>query len=278
MSTLDEIWRYPVKSMIGERLETVALTELGVLGDRGWAPRDEVRGGIRGAKKISGLMRLAARYVEAPTIDRPVPHAEIALGDGATVRTDDADVHERVSAALDHRVTLFPVRPPDDLDHYRRGGPDTDDVLEELRTIFGREGDEPLPDLSKMPPVIFEYESPPGTYFDAFPILVVTRQSLASIGADVRRFRPNLVVDVPADDAPFPEFGWMGRTIRIGDVELVVETECPRCVMVTRAFADLDEDRSVLRRVIRDANQNLGVYASVKTPGEVRTGAELTVE
>jgi uncharacterized protein len=278
MSTLDDIWRYPVKSMIGERLDVAVLTELGVLGDRGWAPRDEVRGGIRGAKKIASLMRLAARYLEEPTAASPVPHVEIDLGNGTTVRSDDIEVHDRVSAALDHQVTLFPRRPSDDLDHYRRGGPDTDDFLEELRTIFGREGDEPLPDLSKMPPVIFEYESPPGTYFDAFPVLVVTRQSLASIDADVRRFRPNLVIDAPAEDSPFPEFEWVGRRIRVGEVELAVETECPRCVMVTRSFADLDEDRTVLRRIVREANQNFGVYASVKTAGVVRVGDAVVVE
>jgi uncharacterized protein YcbX len=272
MTQLNELWRYPLKSAMGEQLSSVALTDHGVLGDRGWAPRDEVRGGIRGAKKIGALMKLAAQYVQEPTLAQPVPHAAITLPGGDVVRTDAADVNERVSTALDHRVTLFPLQPPEALDHYRRGGADTDDFMEELRTIFGREADEPLPDLSKMPPIIFEYESPPGTYFDAFPLLLVTRQSLASIGADVRRFRPNLVIDAPESSDSFPELAWVGRTLRIGDAEVKIETECPRCVMVTRAFAELDEDRSVLRRVVRDADQNLGVYATVTTPGTVTVG------
>lgn len=277
MTSLVDLWRYPVKSMMGERLDRVALTEHGVLGDRGWAPRDEVRGGIRGAKKIGGLMRLAARYVEEPNDDRPFPDAIIDLGDGTSVRTDAADVHSRVSAALDHPVTLFPIRPADDLDHYRRGPGDTDDIIEELRNVFGREGDEPLPDISKLPPVIFEYESPPGTYFDALPLLIMTRQSLASIDADARRFRPNLIVDAPESDDPFPENLWVGQTLEIGDAQIRVDTECPRCVMITRPFADLPEDRSVLRRVVRDANQNLGVYATVTRPGTVRVGDEVRV-
>ncbi len=277
MTSLVDLWRYPVKSMMGERLDRVALTEHGVLGDRGWAPRDEVRGGIRGAKKIGGLMRLAARYVEEPNDDRPFPDAIIDLGDGTSVRTDAADVHSRVSAALDHPVTLFPIRPADDLDHYRRGPGDTDDIIEELRNVFGREGDEPLPDISKLPPVVFEYESPPGTYFDALPLLIMTRQSLASIDADARRFRPNLIVDAPESDDPFPENLWVGQTLEIGDAQIRVDTECPRCVMITRPFADLPEDRSVLRRVVRDANQNLGVYATVTRPGTVRVGDEVRV-
>ncbi len=277
MTSLVDLWRYPVKSMMGERLERAALTEHGVLGDRGWAPRDEVRGGIRGAKKIAGLMRLAARYEEEPSVARPFPDAVIDLGDGTSVRTDDADVHARLSAALDHQVTLFPIRPADDLDHYRRGPGDTDDIIEELRNVFGREGDEPLPDISKLPPVIFEYESPPGTYFDALPLLIITRQSLATIDADPRRFRPNLIVDVPDSDDPFPENGWVGQTIEIGDAQIRIDTECPRCVMITRPFADLPEDRSVLRRVVRDANQNLGVYATVTRAGDVRVGDEVRV-
>lgn len=277
MATITELWRYPVKSMMGERHDELGLTDAGVLGDRGWAARDEVRGGIRGAKKIASLMRLAARYAEPPTPDRPVPHAVITLPDGSTVATDDPDRDARVSAALDHPVTLFPLQPPDSLDHYRRGPADTDDFLEELRNVFGREGDEPLPDLSKMPPVIFEYESPPGTYFDAFPLLIVTQQTLAAIDADVRRFRPNLVLDAGAASSRFPENDWVGASLRIGEVEVRVETECPRCVMVTRGFGDLAEDRSVLRRIVREADQNLGVYATVVTPGTIRVGDRVEV-
>ena len=56
------------------------------------------------------------------------------------------------------------ARPADDLEHYRRGAPDSDDVVAELRGIFGREDDEPFPDFSVFPPEIVEFESPPGTY------------------------------------------------------------------------------------------------------------------
>jgi uncharacterized protein YcbX len=274
---LAEIWRYPVKSLMGETRPDAVLTPAGVPGDRGWAARDEVRGGIRGAKKIAGLMRLAARYPVEPSATEPVPHARITLPDGSEVDTADADVHARVSAALDHPVTLFPLQPADALDHYRRGAPDSDDFLQELRDIFGREGDEPLPDISGMPPEILEYESPPGTYFDAFPLLLVTRRSLETIGADVRRFRPNLVIDDGGANDPYPEFGWVGHEVQIGDAVLQITTGCPRCVMVTRGFADLPEDRSVLRRIVRDADQNLGVYATVTTPGRVAVGDTVTV-
>ena len=125
---VDQVWRYPVKSMIGERVPAAKVGQMGMSGDRWWAARDEVRGGIRGAKKIAELMQLGARFVDE--VGGPV---EITLPDGSTVRTDDDDRDARVSAALDHEVTLWPLRPPTDLDHYRRGPADSDDIMEELR-------------------------------------------------------------------------------------------------------------------------------------------------
>jgi hypothetical protein len=262
-----QVWQYPVKSMIGVRVERAELTADGMVGDRTWAVRDEERGGIRGAKKIGELMRLAARHVDGG-------HVAITLPDGSTVRSDDADVNERVSAALDHRVTLWPLQPPTDLDHYRRGPSDSDDPMEELRGVFGREPDEPLPDFSVFPPVIFEYESPPGTYLDAFPLLIMTTSALRALEAalpdssvDVRRFRPNLVIDT-GDEPGHPEFGWIGQRLRIGTAELEIVAPCPRCVMVTREVApDVPTDRSVLRHIVRDLDQNLGVYAAVAITG-----------
>jgi uncharacterized protein YcbX len=267
-----QVWQYPVKSMIGVRVERAELTADGMVGDRTWAVRDEERGGIRGAKKIGELMRLAARHVDGG-------HVAITLPDGSTVRSDDADVNERVSAALDHRVTLWPLQPPTDLDHYRRGPSDSDDPMEELRGVFGREPDEPLPDFSVFPPVIFEYESPPGTYLDAFPLLIMTTSALRSLEAalpdssvDVRRFRPNLVIDT-GDEPGHPEFGWIGQRLRIGTAELEIVAPCPRCVMVTREVApDVPTDRSVLRHIVRDLDQNLGVYAAVAITGTVSVG------
>src|SRR5687768_17181380 len=108
--------------MIGQSVERGELTPDGLAGDRAWAVRDEVRGGIRGAKKIGALMKLGARYVNGDRGD-----VEITLPDGSTVLSSDADANERISAALDHPVTLWPLMPRDQLDHYRRGAPDSDD-------------------------------------------------------------------------------------------------------------------------------------------------------
>jgi uncharacterized protein YcbX len=279
MMQVSQLWQHPVKSMIGVSVPGADLVATGMVGDRAWAVRDEVRGGIRGAKKIGGLMRLAARYVDGHA--GPV---EIELPDGTVVRSDDADVEARVSAAIDQPITLWPLQPADDLDHYRRGGPDSDDVMVELRSIFGREVDEPLPDFSVFPPEIMEFESPPGTYLDAFPLLVMSTSALRSLqdalpdsAVDVRRFRPNIVIDT--GDAPgHPEFEWVGRQLVIGDVVLDVLDACPRCVMVTREVTpDVPADRSVLRHIVRDLGQAVGVYAAVSTSGRIAVGDAVAI-
>jgi uncharacterized protein YcbX len=276
---LSEVWRYPFKSMVGERVEHAEISGLGVVGDRAWAARDEVRGGIRGAKKIGGLMRLGAAYA-----DGPGSTVVITLPDGSTTTTDDPDAAAVVSRAVDHEVTLWPLQPATDLDHYRRGAPDSDDLIEELNSIFGREDGEPLPDLSVFPPEILEFESPLGTYVDAFPVHLLTTSALRSVAEalpdsviDVRRFRPNLVVDT-GDLRGHPEMDWIDRRLRVGEVELRVVTGCPRCVMVTREVdTALPSDRTVLRHVVRELDQVLGVYAEVVTPGEVRVGDPVEV-
>src|SRR5688572_22359131 len=100
IGTVASVWRYPAKSMIGDSFPALPADEGGVVGDRGWAVRDEVRGGIRGAKKIGALMRLHARYVEEPVAGKPPPDIEIGLPDGTLLRSDDPDVNGRLSAAL----------------------------------------------------------------------------------------------------------------------------------------------------------------------------------
>ena len=190
IGTLVGIRRYPVKSMLGETLEAATLRENGIPGDRAWAVRDELRGGIRGGKKIPELMHCSARYVGwSGAGDVPAPEIELPNGDVFPASASDAGT--RIGEAVGREVTLWPLLPADALDHYRRGQPDNPDFEQELRAIFGREPDEPLPNIGKFPPEILEYESPPGTYFDAFPLLLLSQQSLDSL-ADVAPDSPEV--------------------------------------------------------------------------------------
>jgi len=278
MGRITEIHRYPVKSMGGESLAKTPLLPNGLPGDRAWAVRDEVRGGIRGAKKIPALMNCHARYEKTPA-ESGSSTASITLPDGSQLSTNDANASERISDAIGHRVSLWPLLPADALDHYARGAPDHADMEQELRATFARTPDEPLPDLGKFPPEIFRYESPPGTYFDAYPLLILSQQSLdemsrraAASRFDVRRFRPNFVVDLPDSGEPFPEAALEARRLRVGSAILEATIACPRCVMTTHGFEDLPRDPGIMRALVADAGGNLGLYAQVSEPGEVEVG------
>lgn len=278
VGSVAEIWRYPVKSMAGEKLAATDVGTLGLPGDRGWAVRDEERGGIRGAKKIPELMRCAARYLSDPDPSRVTP-VELRLPDGTTVRTDAQDVNARLSTALGKQVTLWPLQPADQLDHYRRGAPTYEDLEQELRATFALEPGEPLPDLAGLPSEILEFESPPGTYFDAFPLLLVTESSLAHLATlapesriDVRRFRPNFLLTLPDSPGGFPEASWPGKRLRIGGLTVEVTIGCMRCVMTTLPVDDLPRDPRIMRVLVREARHCLGAYARVAEPGAVRVG------
>ena len=269
------IYRYPVKSMMGETLSEADIREAGIPGDRSWAVRDEKRGGIRGGKKIPQLMTLAAQSGTAAPL--------ITAADGDSASASSERINDWLSGKLNHPVTLWPLLPADKLDHYRRGAPDTEDFEQELRAVFGRLPDEPLPDLAGFEELL-EFESPPGTYFDAFPISIISQQSLDTMDQlegesrfDVRRFRPNLLVDVPGSDHPFPEQAWVGKTLAIGSVTLKIDTTCPRCAMTTHGFDDLPQDPQIMRKMVANSEGNLGIYASVVKVGKVATGDSLSV-
>ena len=91
---LSQIWVYPVKSMVGATVDECSVSELGLVGDRVWAVRDLENGGIRGAKKFGGLMKLSASFVGNTNV------VEISLPDGTVVRSDDGQVNVLVVVHL----------------------------------------------------------------------------------------------------------------------------------------------------------------------------------
>jgi len=282
VGTLKQIWRYPVKSMMGECLDGVDVLKRGIPGDRGWAIRDEVRGGIRGARIIPQLMQFKARYLGNPTIDNVGP-AEITFPDGEKITSDSLDASRQLSQALNHEVTIWPLLPEDNVDHYRRSPPQHADFEKESRMLLGLEPDEPLPDFTGIPPELFKFETLPGTYFDAFPLLVMTDSSLARLQAlapesiiDVRRFRPNFVIASEIGEG-FIETGWTGKKLVIGNATLQITIGCARCVMTTIGFDNLPKDPKIMRTLVREASHTLGVYALVETPGVVSIGDKVEI-
>jgi uncharacterized protein YcbX len=274
---VSQLWQYPVKSMVGHTVSSVQLTELGIAGDRHWAIRDNERGGIRGAKKIGELMQ----FIATPVADGSA-EILITFPTGQVVRSSDRDVNEKLSNVLGRSVTLQSLPTNGELEHFRRGAPDSDDMLQELRGIFGRDDSEPLPDFGVFPPEVVEFESPPGTHHDCWPLMVMTTSAMAALAqalpqsvVDVLRFRPSVVIDNGADGGHV-EFSWKGRVATIGTATIEFLDPCPRCIMITRKISSgIPEDRSILRHVVKDLNQAVGVYARVITPGIVSTDDEL---
>ena len=271
---INQLWMYPVKSMMGATVNSIELTELGIVGDRHWAIRDLERGGIRGAKKIGELMQFAAT--------RSGNRVTITMPNGETVTSDDPQINEKLSRALHHEVQLASLPADNNLDHFRRGPGDSNDPLIELRGIFGREEDEPLPNFGAFPPEVAEFESPPGTHHDCWPLMVMTTSAIRAMQEalphsviDINRFRPSIVIDT--DEPGHPEFTWTGKKAQIGSATIEFLEPCPRCVMITRRINDnIPEDRAILRHVVRDLNQNVGVYARVLTPGTIALHDSMT--
>ncbi|MFT4797719.1 MAG: hypothetical protein ACJAXW_004045 [Candidatus Azotimanducaceae bacterium] len=287
---LKEIHRYPVKSMGGSLLNRTTLGRWGIPGDRAWAVKDETRNSIKGGKRFPELMAMKASFTSEPNDTNHSPPLTITLPDDQIVSSGDNDINQKLSSAIGAPVSLWPLLPEAQLEHYRREPmtPGTD-IEASLRQTFARTAEEPLPDLSGFPKEIFEFESPPGTYFDAFPLLLMTTGSLETMQAhskgsnyDLRRFRPNLVIDLsgsfPEDGFPedgFPEDKWVGREATLGSATLRFEMVCPRCVMTTHGFRDLPKDPTVMRELVQHNAGNLGVYCNIITPGSISVGDQL---
>jgi len=275
------IWRYPVKSMAGEQIAAVSLDSLGLHADRTWAVRDIESNATTSAKRHPKLMWCTARYTADPPPDAGPGHApEVLIGfpDGTEVSSSDPAVHTMLSAYLDHDVELRPLPPVTDRQSYR--GPMA--TKSDIRTIFGLAPDEPLPDLSMFPvrklAEISRYATPVGSYADAYPLHLMTEQSLRAMGAyapdstfDVRRFRPSILID-SISEAEQPELAWCGGVLQAGTAGLAPQIPTVRCVMPSHAQPGLDRDPAVIRTVAAHARRCLGVYATVSHPGRIAEG------
>ena len=281
-ATITDIFRYPVKSMKGHALSSAIMTKRGIPGDRAWALKDEERGGIKGGKRFPQLLSMTPVFASEPNEQNISPTVSITLQDGQVVSSTDPDINATLSKAVGSPVSLWPILPEDQLEHYLRPPMDENvDVEAYYREIFARNPDEPLPDISLFPEEVLKYESPPGSYFDAFPILIMSRASLihlnevaAAAGGqsnfDIRRFRPNILLDIDANG--FPENQWMGRRAKIGSAVIKFEMPCPRCVITTHGFEDLPKDPKIMRHLVKENGGNLGAYVSIETPGTFAQG------
>jgi len=273
------LWRYPVKTMQGEELGSATVREDGIVGDRGWALRDETRRSITGGRRFGSLMAASARYRVEPEAGAAPGHVDITMPDGAVVGSDDDGVDGALSDLVGSPVSLWPRLPASEKAHYRRRLQTPWAAVADVAALMGIERGDGIPHVHRFPPALIRNETLPGTYFDAAPLLIMTSSTLDAIQqrtpgsqVDVRRFRPNIVLDVDDEASEWPEQAWIGRRLRIGGCVVKVTSTCPRCVMTTRAFADLPEDRAILRTLATEMHRNAGVYAKVVEGGTVDRG------
>jgi uncharacterized protein len=283
IGTIQDLWRYPVKGMAGERLASCALGPHGLRGDRIWALRDVQRKEIQSCKFRPHLLQCSARLREEATHGQDA--LEVTFPDGAVLDGNDAQIHARLSQLTGHASTLEALRSASEVDFFRRHKLDDHTWLEELVSTFDREPGEPLPDFSQLPPEVIDYVAMPGTFFLVTPLHLVTTATLrwlqsrnAQAEWDARRFRPNFVIDTQSTGAGIVEQDWVGRRLRIADAVIDCVAGTPRCGAVTRAQPELAEDKSILRTIVKDASQNLGVYATIAQAGSISVGDAVFLE
>jgi hypothetical protein len=260
------LWRYPVKSMLGEELNASEVGKAGLVGDRAYALIDTETGKVASAKnpkKWPHLFDFRAHYLDTPRLGAPVATIRIVLPSGDEIRSDDPEVNEVLSRELGRRVVLAKAG--------TRGG-----GLEEFwPEIEGLAHQDEVTDEA----------IPAGSFFDAATIHLLTTATLDRLRElyppgkfEVRRFRPNVVIAPDRGNSGFPEHSWGAADVKLGSVVRVhVEGPCPRCVMTTLPQSDLPHDLGILRTAVQHNHAAVGMYASVIAEGVVRREDHVTL-
>jgi uncharacterized protein len=272
MGSVVSLWRYPVKSMMGEELPTTLVTDGGLLGDRGYGVIDQSNGKVASAKyprKWGKLFDCRAALMEPPAPGEPLPSVRITLPDGTIVTSAQEHVHGLLSSILEREVILSTERP---------ASPSV-----EVERLDAREPAEAMQDIGAF--------MTPGRFADFAAVHLIATATIDRLRAlypqgrfDARRFRPNVMVESPAGEQAFVENAWVGHTLAIGDeVRLRITDPMPRCVMTTLPQDDLPRDLGILRTVVEhnqvsipalggEARPSVGVGAFVLQGGTIRRG------
>ncbi len=250
VGTVASCWRYPVKSLQGSTADALVVDAAGVGGDRAHALIDPATGHLLSAKRVSALLQAAAG------------DERITLPDGQVLRYDDPSLDAALSAWLDRPVHLATLDEAGERSYEMTFDPPDDDAE------------------------YYEIPAPPGSFLDLAPVHVVSLATLAGCAEarpdldwNVRRFRPNLVLDLglPA----FGEQDWVGGHVTVGDVVLAVDSPTVRCAMPLRAQPGGIEREPQLFKAMSELNEafpnHLGLYCSVVEPGTVTVGDTVSV-
>lgn len=245
-----EIWRYPVKSMLGEPLNQASIAPGGIEGDRRWAVVDAETGVSLSAKRYSALLGCRAWTVDDEVM--------VELPSGHQFPAGSSEVADELSDLLGRQVATRSV----DL---------TETIRHEFPTAITEGEGEP-----------FLWEPGTEAYFDRAPLHLVTTSTLdalRSLAPDSlfqrARFRPNFLVET--DEDGFVEDDWVKRDVMLGSLKCLVLDHKPRCVMVTRAQDGLPQDTEVIRTVLKSNDGNAGVELRAIETGTLTCGDEVRV-
>ena len=284
--TIASLHRYPIKSMMGEELEEAQVTARGIVGDRGYALVDTATGKVVSAKnprKWARMFECEAAYVEDPVEGQPLPSVRVKLPTGETVTSDGPGFAATLSKFFGREVTLkSTLESMAIIDHF----------WFDYQNPLGRPIESPEGDSLTTVPIGF---GAPGTFFDYTPIHLLTTSTLEQLKTiypdgewEVRRFRPNIVVEAKSGQEGFVEDGWIGRELTAGEVSLKVIDTMVRCVMTTLPQGDLPNDPKILRtladhhRVLMPAVGRelpaVGVAVTVSDGGRLSRNDVVTVQ
>jgi uncharacterized protein YcbX len=263
------LWRYPVKSMMGEELNASEVTERGLLGDRVYAlvdTTDEKIATAKNPRKWPNLFDFRASFIESPRISASVPPIRITLPDGTITTTQQSDANQILSKALNRMVTLKTA------ESGHGGSANAEEYWPDIEGLGHRD-------------TVTDFALPESTFFDCATVHLLTTATLDRLRElypkghfEVRRFRPNIVVKPTLAENNFVENDWIGQTLVIGDkVRLSITGPCGRCVMTTLAQGDLPKESGILRTAVQHNQGHVGVYATVVRGGTIRRGDRLTL-
>ena len=283
------LWRYPVKSMRGERIEQAEITVRGLVGDRAYALIEGDTGKVVSAKSVRhfpDLLGCRAEFVEPPQLGKDLPPVRITLPDGTAVGSDSNDLDRALSAYFRREVRLASAAPEDfTIDMYLTDVEGADSKGRKDTVVEQKLGSAYFDEAGRASPV------PAGAFFDAYPLSVLTTSTLERLTElqpqsrfDERRFRMNVIV--ASFEPGFVENDWVGRQLVFGDrVRVNVAVSDVRCVMTTLAQEDLPADSGVLRALV-EHNRHVagarqlpcaGVYAVIAEPGLIRLGDPVVI-
>jgi len=253
--------------MMGEELNASEVTDRGLLGDRGYALVDPSNGKVASAKnprKWPKLFDCRAAFIETLRTGKKFPPVRITLPNGAIVTSKQGDLNQVLSQELGREVTLGTTVPK---------SPSLEEYWPDIEGLAHKE-------------TVTDEAMPTNTFFDCAVVHVLTTATIDRLRElypqgrfEVRRFRPNIVVEPASAEKNFVENGWISHTLAIGEeVRLNVTGPCPRCVMTTLPQGDLPKDPGILRTAAQHNQVNVGIYATVLRGGTIHRGDTVRLE